>query len=162
MAAVDYFLKIMPVKGESRDKDYKEHIELLSWSIGAHQHGTGGAGGGGGAGKVQMSDLSISKHADKSSSDLFLACCNGKHFDEAWIICRKAGEHPLEFLKIKLQQVLVSSYQTSGHGGDLIPVEQVTLNFAKIQMEYKEQKPDGTAGPSSKKGWDVAAHQEHS
>jgi type VI secretion system secreted protein Hcp len=79
------------------------------------------------------------------------------------LTCRKAGEHPVEYLKINMEQVLISSVNLGGsHGGDDLTVESVTLNFAKIKVEYTEQKPDGSAGPSTPKGWDIAANKEYS
>ena len=53
MAAVDYFLKIDNIPGESEDDKHKSEIQLESWRIGATQSGTFASGGGGGAGKVR-------------------------------------------------------------------------------------------------------------
>src|SRR5436309_14477003 len=113
--ASDYFLNLSGIKGEAQDDKYKGWIDIFSWSFGSSQSGGGGhVGGGSGAGKVNMHDITISKRTDSASADLFLKVANGKHYDEALITCRKAGEKPLEFLKIKLQQVFVASYQLGG------------------------------------------------
>jgi type VI secretion system secreted protein Hcp len=157
--AVDYFLDLKGIKGESQDSVYKGWIDIYSWSFGATQSGSGGhVGGGSGAGKVNMHDITVSKRTDTSSADLFLKCANGKHYDEATIIARKAGEKTLDFLKIKLTQVLVTSYQLGGSHGDDTPTESITLNFTKINMDYKVQKPDGSGEPAGQMGWDVAAN----
>jgi len=157
--ATDYFLDLKGIKGEAQDKTHIGWIDIFSWSFGATQSGSGGhVGGGSGAGKVNMHDITVTKRTDTASADLFLKCANGKHYDEMKIVARKAGEKPLEFLKITCKQVFVTSYQLGGSHGDDTPTESVTLNFTKIQMEYQIQKPDGTGVKAGDAGWDVAAN----
>jgi type VI secretion system secreted protein Hcp len=153
------FLKLDGVKGESADHKHKDEIHIESFSWGLSQTGAHGTGGGGGAGKVSVHDISITKHVDKASPSLMLFCCNGKHIANGLITVRKAGEKPLEYLKIKLVDVLISGVQHAGHGSDLL-TENVTLNFAKFHLEYLEQKPDGTGQPGGEMGWDVKANQK--
>jgi type VI secretion system secreted protein Hcp len=161
MAHVDFFLKIEGIDGESKDHKHKDSIDLQSWSWGETQSGSHAAGGGGGAGKVAMQDFSFAMHVNKASPKLLLACATGEHLKSALLTCRKAGKEQIEFLKIKLTDCLISSYQTGGHGSsDIVPVDQVSLNFAKIEFEYKEQKADGTAGGAVKAGYDVKAQQK--
>jgi len=160
MALVDYFLKIEGIDGESQDHKHKGEIELQSYSIGAHQQGTHHSGGGGGAGKVHINEFNFTMHINKASPKFFLACCNGEHLKKAVLIARKAGKEQQEFLKITLTDVLVSSYSSHGpHGGEIMQVEQVGLNFAKIEIEYKEQKADGTLGAAVKAGYDVKSNK---
>ena len=156
MAIFDAFLKIDGIEGESQDSKHKGEIELESFSWGAQQTGTAASGGGMGAGKVAMQDFHITKKVDKASPKLMLACADGEHLKKAVLTARKAGKDQQEFLKVTLSDLLVSSYQTGGHGhGEIIPTDQISLNFAKIEMEYKEQKPDGTLGGAVKAGYDV-------
>jgi type VI secretion system secreted protein Hcp len=151
MAAVDYFLKIDGIPGESQDAKHKNEIQLESWSFGESNTGTLAVGGGGGAGKVQMQDFHFVKKVDKAGPKLFLACAQGEHITAPVILtCRKAGKDQQEYMKVTFTDVLVSSYNTSGSGGsDIVPLEQISLNFAKIKFEYKEQKADGTLGGST-------------
>jgi type VI secretion system secreted protein Hcp len=156
MGAVDYFLKLDGIEGESHDSKHKNEIDVDSWSWGQNQTGTGHSGGGGGAGKVSMQDFHFVMKVQKASPKLALACANGEHIKNALLTCRKAGKEQQEFLKVKMTDVLVSSYQTGGSGhSDIVPTDQISLNFAKIEWEYKEQKPDGSLGASVKAGWDV-------
>jgi type VI secretion system secreted protein Hcp len=160
MAAVDYFLKIEGIEGESQDSTHKGEIELQSWSWGESQSGTYSYGGGGGAGKVNMQDFHFVARVGKSSPKLLLACATGEHIKKAVLTCRKAGKEQQEFLKITFSDILVSSYQLGGSGGsDILPVDQISLNFAKIECEYKEQKPDGTLGGAVKTGYDLKANK---
>lgn len=158
MAQVDLFLKLGDIKGESQDHKHKGEMHIKSWSWGATQTGTMHIGSGGGAGRVSVEDLHITKTLDSASPLLMLACTSGEHFKQARVTCRKAGERPLEFLKITLSDVLVSSYQTSC--SDLIPVDHVSLNFAKIQFEYTPQKADGSGGAAIETGWDIQGNHK--
>ena len=161
MAVVDYFLKIDGIEGESEDSKHSKEIEIMSWSWGATQSGSFATGGGGGAGKVSMHDFSFQKLIDKASPKLMLACAGGDHIKKAVLTCRKAGKEQQEFLKVTFSDVLVSSYQTGGHGeGDVRPLDSIALNFAKIEFDYKEQKADGSLGGSVKTGWDLKANKK--
>jgi type VI secretion system secreted protein Hcp len=154
--AVDMFLKIDDVKGESRDSKHKEEVDILAWSWGMSQSGTTHAGPGGGAGKVSVQDLSLTKYVDKSSPVLMMAACNGKHYKEALLTVRKAGETPLEYLKITMKEVIVSAVSTGGSGGEDRLTENVTLNFAEFKVEYKPQKADGTGDAAVEAAFHIA------
>lgn len=156
--AVDMFIKIGSLEGEARDKAHGKEIDVLAWSWGASNSGSAHVGGGAGAGKVNVQDLSFTKYIDKSSPDLMLACCNGKHFPDAKLVVRKAGENPLEYITITLTDVLVTSVSTGGSGGEDRLTENVTLNFAKVKLNYVEQTEKGAAGAKPQMGWDIAAN----
>lgn len=157
--AVDIFLKLDGIKGESGDSKHKDEIHIEAFDLSGSQQGAHGTGGGGGAGKVNIDDIKITKFVDKSSAALFLHMCTGKVIPNGLITVRKAGENPLEYLKIKLTDILVSSIQAggSGGGGDLLS-EHVALNFAKIWVEYQVQKPDGSGEPGGEMGFDIKAN----
>jgi type VI secretion system secreted protein Hcp len=156
--AFDAFLKIDGIKGESTDDKHKDEIEIESFSWGATQSGTLAFGGGGGAGKVQFSGFNFTTKMTKASPMLFLKCATGEHIKEAILSGRKAGGTQQDFLKITLSDVLVSSYQTGGSGGSDLPMEQVSINFAKIEFEYKPQKPDGSLDAAVRAGWDLKSN----
>jgi type VI secretion system secreted protein Hcp len=154
--AIDYFLRIDGIPGESTDDKHKGEIEVEAWSWGETNPAPPGAGGaGGGAGKVQVQDFNFTANASKASPNLLLACASGKHFKSAVLTARKAGKPAAEFLTFSLSDVLVSSYQTGGSEGEVVPIDTAALNFSKIQVEYKMQKADGSLGASVKVGWDV-------
>ena len=156
MALVDYFLKLDGIQGESQDSKHKNEIEIESFSWGANQTGTASHGGGMGAGRVQMQDFNFVKRIDKASPKLMLACANGEHVKSATLVCRKAGKEQQEYLKITFTDLLVASYITNGSGGaDVIPMDQIALNFSKVEFEYKEQKPDGSLGGAIKAFYDM-------
>ena len=156
MAMVDYFLKIEGIEGESSDSKHKGEIEIESFSWGETQTGTSSHGGGMGAGKIQMQDFHFVMRVNKASPKLFLACASGQHIKSATLTARKAGKDQQEYLKVVFSDLLVSSYQTGGSGhGDVVPLDQIALNFSKVELEYKEQKPDGTLGGAVKAHWDI-------
>jgi type VI secretion system secreted protein Hcp len=161
MAAVDYFLKIDGIEGESQDHKHKGEIDVESWSWGETNSGTMAAGGGGGAGKVSMQDFHFVMKVNKATPKLVLACAGGDHIKSAVLTCRKAGKEQQEFLKIKFTDFIVSSYQTGGSSaGNIIPSDQISLNYSKIEFEYKEQKSDGTLGGALQAGWDLKANKK--
>ena len=158
--ATDMFLKLDGIKGESKDKQHKDEIQIESFSWGMAQHTEGHTGGGHGAGKVRIHDISISKSTDKASADLIQQVCTGKHIKEGLITFRKAGDKPLEYLKIKLTDVFISNYQVGSSAGSDVPSESITLNFTKFQAEYFEQKPDGSGTSAGNASWDVKTHSK--
>jgi type VI secretion system secreted protein Hcp len=160
--AVDYFLKIEGIEGESKDAKHKNEIELESFSWGETNSGAAGrgAGAGAGAGKVSMQDLVVMTRTSKASPQLLLACASGQHFKSATLTVRKAGKDQQEFLVYKLSDVRVSSYQTGGSAGSDSPNDSAALNFAKIEVEYRAQSATGKLEPPVKSGWDVKANKK--
>jgi type VI secretion system secreted protein Hcp len=155
--AFDAFLKIDGIEGESPDSKHAKEIQLLSFSFGADQPASSNTGGGAGTGKVNMHDLSVLKQVDKASPKLLVACSTGQHISSAVLTARKAGGDQQDYMTVTLSDVLVSSVQASGQaaGTDGTPTEQVSLNFTKINFEYKEQGSDGTLKGTVAGGFDV-------
>ena len=143
--AIDAFIKIDGVKGESVTKGHAGEIDILAWSWGLSQSGTTHMGTGGGAGKVNVQDLSFTHYVDSSTPNLMQACCNGKHFKSALITLRKAGEKPLDYVKIELTDIIITSVSTGGSGGEESLTENVTLNFAQYKYSYQPQDKTGAA-----------------
>ena len=141
--AVDYSLKIDGIPGESAE--HESEIEVLSWSWGETQTANSERGGGG-SGKVQIQDFHFVMRTSKASPKLLLACAKGEHIATAVLSCRKAGgRQELVFFKYTLSDLLVSSFQTSG-GADDFPTDQISLNFRRLEKEYRQQRPDGSLG----------------
>jgi type VI secretion system secreted protein Hcp len=156
--ASDYFLKLKGIAGESLDAKHKDEIELVSFSWGVAAQA--GAGPGGGTGKVQLTDVEVVKRVSKASPQLFLACASGQHIPEATLTVRKAGKDQMEYLKYKFTDVLVSGYHESGAGDQEAPLDLVRFNFAKIEISYAAQKPDGSLAAPVKAGWDLKQNKK--
>ncbi|QDV42176.1 hypothetical protein Enr13x_20190 [Stieleria neptunia] len=155
--AVDMFLDITgEIQGESQDKTHKDEIDVLAWSWGMSQSGSFHAGGGGGSGKASFQDISVTKWLDSSSPILMVYCANGDHFTNAKLTVRKAGKTPLEYLIVHMKDVLVTSVQTGGSGGEDRLTENVSLNFREVKVEYKAQKADGSADAAKEFKWNIA------
>lgn len=147
MAAVDYFLKIEGVDGESTDDKHKGEIDVESFSWGATQTGTFAHSGGGGAGKVALQDFHFTMKVNKASPKLFLACASGQHYKTATVIGRStsgpvieiassalaASENGLDFLKLSFSDILVSSFQEGGSSADV--VDKASLRYATVKFE---------------------------
>ena len=158
MAAVDYFLKIDGIKGESADAKHKDEIDIESWSWGETNAGTTGRGGGGGAGKVQMQDFHFAMRLNRASPVLAKACATGQHIKLATLTVRKAGKAQQEFLVFKFHDLLISSYQAGGAEGS-VPNDQCSFNYSKVEMEYKPQKPDGSLGAAETFKYDLKSNK---
>jgi type VI secretion system secreted protein Hcp len=159
--AVDMFIKIDTIDGEAQDSKHKKEIDVLSWTWGLRNAGSAHSGGGAGAGKVNVQDLNFTKWVDSAAPKLALACCSGKHFNNAVLVIRKAGDKPVEYLKIKLDTVLTSSISTGGSGGEDRLTENVTLNFSKISLDYIPQDDKGAPGTAIPMSWDVASNSNN-
>ena len=155
--AFDCFLKLDGIAGESKDQNHQGEIDVLIFSWGTTQTGAGAYGGGSGSGKVSVSDFSFVHRFDSASPLLFQNCCTGDHIDTATLTLRKAGgPSALEYLVYTFSDVLISSVQPGGSSaGDDVPLESVSLNFAKLSIDYKPQQDDGTAGGTVHGGWDL-------
>jgi type VI secretion system secreted protein Hcp len=141
--AVDMFIKIGDIEGESADSKHEKEIDVLAWS----------------SGKVSVQDLSITKYTDAASHALIKACCDGTHYPEAKLTVRKAGKDPLEYIKLTMKEVIVSSVSHGGSGGEDRLTENVTLNFAEYKYEYTPQKADGSGGSTKEAAWHIAANK---
>ncbi|HEY6556246.1 MAG TPA: type VI secretion system tube protein Hcp [Polyangiaceae bacterium] len=154
--AVDSFLKIEGVKGESEDAKHKGEIDVLSWSWGATQAGTTHTGSGGGAGKVSVKDLAVVKYVDRASPTLNNMCFSGSHLKQAVLTVRKAGGEALEYVKITMEDLIVSSVEINGSAGQERLTENVNFNFSRVKYDYTPQKADGSGDAAVTFGWDIA------
>ena len=160
--AIDMFLKIDGIDGESTDARHKNEIAILSFAWGETQStpASGAGGGGGGAGKVVMQDFHFAMLVSKASPRLFLACAKGEHFKTAVLTVRRAGVSLTELLKWHITDVLISAFQTAGDAAaSVLPTDHVSLGFGKIEVEYTPVKPDGKPGVPVKAGWDVKTNR---
>jgi type VI secretion system secreted protein Hcp len=151
--AVDYFLKLDGIPGESADAKHKGEIDVLAFSWGVARPDSPGSGGGTGAGKAVFEDLLVVARTSKASPKLWHGCASGQHLKTAVLVCRKAGKAPHEFLTITLTDVTITSYEVEG-SDDEAPLDQFALGFAKVETAYVPQDPAGKAQPPVKTGWD--------
>lgn len=157
--AVDMFLKVDNIDGRSQDSKHGKEIDVLAWSWGMAQSGTAHVGGGMGSGKVSVQNVSITKYTDAASHGLMLACCKGTHIPNATLTIRKAGDNPLEYIKLVMQDCVISSIATGGSGGEDRLTENVSINFAKFKYAYTPQKPDGSGDAAKEANWNIAKNE---
>lgn len=160
LAAYDCFLKVDGIPGESMDDKHKDWIQIASYSFGETQRATAtsATAGGAAAQRVAMQDFKFTKVTDKASPKLFLACASGQHIKTVVLEVSRAGGDKLKFLEIKLENVVVSSFVNLGNSGSALalPMEEISLNFAKIKITYTMQKrADGSGGGNVEAGWDL-------
>lgn len=156
--AADIFAKIGDIKGESLDSKHKDEIEVLSFSWGVSNSAIPSSGGGGGAGKATFQDLTIVHNIDKASPGLLQACAVGTHLKDATITHRKSGKGQQEFLIIKMTDIIITGVTHGGLSGQPYS-ETVNLAFAKIALEYKPQKADGSLDAGVTFKYDLKANK---
>lgn len=156
--AVDMFLKISEIPGESLDSKHKDEIDVLSFSWGVSQFGGSASGGGAGAGKADFQDFTFAVPVSKASPKLWLACASGKHYSDATLSVRRAGENQNDYLVYKLYDLLVTSYQ-EGASDDTGPLDSFSLNFSKIEVSYKQVDQKGGVGAETTAGWDLKKNE---
>ena len=164
--AVDCFLKLDDIKGESVDSKHAGEIDVLAWSWGASQTASFQLGSGGGTAKVAVKDLTVTKYVDRASPTLLGVCFSGKPIAKGTLSMRKAGGTQMEYINIYMEDAVISSITPMNHmanasvtgdaAGDERPRETITLNFARVKFDYTPQKPDGSPDAAVKFGYDIA------
>jgi len=152
--AVDSFLKLDGIPGESTDAKHKGEIDVLAFSWGVSRAGSTGPGGGGSAGKAIFEDLLVVARTSKASPKLWQACAAGQHLKSAVLACRKAGAKQVDFLVIELTEVTITSYEIDG-SDDELPLDQFALAFAKVETQFVSVDAKGKAQPPVTTGWDL-------
>jgi len=156
--AADIFAKLGDIKGESIDDKHKDEIEILSVSWGVSNAGSMAFGTGGGEGKATFHDLQFLHRYDKASPILMQSCANGTHLKEGVITLRKAGKGQQEYLVFKMNDIIVTAVQPGFANNE--PSESVSLSFAKVAVEYKPQKADGSLDAGIHFKYDIKAQKE--
>ena len=131
------------VKGESNLTDFKDKMELLSFSHGVAMQITGDISNSERtSGKPNHQDMTVTKYLDAASPVLNQSCCEGKAFPQVDIVIgRNDSGAVVELMRYTMKNCLISSISIGGGGGDK-PVETVTLNYNQITWKYTSQKPE--------------------
>ncbi len=162
--AATFLLKIDTIKGDSQFEGYSDYMQVDKWSVGGENTGTWGTGQGGTGGTFTAGDLDVTMKSNPGTPKMLEACASGKHFKTATLVALKASGSgkPVEYLKLTLTDVIIAKHRMGyeppppGVKGPELAVDDFSLDFAKISVEYKEQKSDGSAGPGTEGGFDLA------
>jgi type VI secretion system secreted protein Hcp len=155
--AVDMFLKLTDIPGESVNNDHKDEIEIFSYAFGLSNATTVASGAG--AAKPKFADITITKRIDKSSPLLMLNSAKGQPVTQAILTLERTGVKSSKFMVITLDNVLVSSISSTGPAGSDVPTETVSLNYGKIKVEYYQQNPDGSVALAGTFAYDILANK---
>ena len=139
--AVDYFLNLVGIQGESQDKFRQKHIQLLSWYWGANNLSSVASGSGSGAGKVNLDEFSFVTEFDRASPKFFKSICMGTHIAKGTMTAAKAGGLGLPYLTLDFEEVFVTGVATSANWE--IPTVSVKFSFNKVTVDYRVQNKDG-------------------
>lgn len=157
--AVDMFLKLNGIEGESQDSAHSKEIDVLAWSWGGRAAATL-SGSVPTAGNAHNDELAITKFVDKATPALMLRMVTGTLISDATLTVRTNGTTPVEYIKIVFTNVLVTSLSTGSSGGEDRPTEEVTFFFGKVAFTYTPQDPTtGKAGTPITTTWDVGQNK---
>lgn len=155
--AQDIFIKFDGIEGESQDSTHKGEIEVLNWNWSVGQTSNMHSGSGGGAGKCTVEDVHFEHYIDKSSPNLLQYCLTGKHIPEAVLTVRKAGGSPLEYLRLTLQEIIITAVYPVYYNTMRAPREAVSLAFSRVKMDYVLQNAEGSTAGTVSMGYDIKA-----
>jgi type VI secretion system secreted protein Hcp len=160
--AIDVYLQIDGIKGESMDDKHKDWIECTSvnWGVSQPRSATASTGGGHTAERCEHKEVVFTKLADLASPILLQTCSAGKTIPKAKLEFMRAdgqGER-IKYFEIELENVLIGAIMPAVHEGSIIQ-EQVGLKFSKIKWKYTQQKVSGGAGGNTSGGWDLATNK---
>lgn len=160
-AAVDMFLKLDGIDGESQDDAHQDWIVITSFSEGVSAPlAAGQTGAGGGTVRPTFSGLTVSKFVDRASPAIRQNLAKGAAIPNAHLVVRRAGTNKSEvFFEILMENVVLTSVSAGGTGGEDRLTENVTLNFSKILWRYTPFV-NGNPGTSVPLGWNIEKNAE--
>ena len=156
----DFFIKIDGIPGESKDSKHAGQIDVLNWGYEVSQTSTSHGGGGSGSGKANFKEIYFTHYIDKSTPNLMKYCASGKHIGTVVLSCCKVGGGSQEYMKVTLNEVLITHVSPSGSNSDSHVIESVGMSYGKIKVEVKEQNTDGSMGAAVTGTWDVKQNKE--
>lgn len=148
--SIDCHMKLAGVSGESTHKDHTGEIQLNAWNWSVAQPASG-SGSGTGLGKGVPGAFTFTHAYDKASPVLAQKCASGKHFDDAVVTVRKAGDGQQDFLKVTMKTVFITSVTPGASSGGEV-VESVRMDYDDIEFAYKPQEGNSLGG-EVKFGW---------
>lgn len=160
--AIDVYLRIDGIRGESNDERHKDWIECKSvrWELSQPKSATASTGGGHTAERSDHGDIVLSKLADLSTPLLLQTCSSGKTIPTATIEFMRAdamGDR-VKYFEIGLENVLIGGVSPSVSEGDILG-EHVALKYSKIKWKYTQQKIIGGSGGNTAGGWDLSVNR---
>jgi type VI secretion system secreted protein Hcp len=156
--AVDYFLKLDSINGESVDQNFKNQIGVLSFSWGGTQTTSVAGTGGSGAGKVSLDEFSITKYYDAASPEIFKAMLLGSHITSGTLSAVKSGANGKAFLTISFTELFVTSQRISASSE--IPTETVSFSYNTIKVDYSKQNEQGNLTSVGPVSYDLKANKQ--
>ncbi|WP_295996193.1 type VI secretion system tube protein Hcp [Rugamonas sp.] len=160
--AIDVYLRIDGIQGESADDAHSGWIECTSLHFGVSQpkSATASTGGGHTAERANLTDILFTKLADLSTPLLLQSCASGKTIPKATFEFMRADANGtrIKYFDIELENVLIGLVSPGVKPGTIL-AENVSLKFSKIRWKYSQQKISGGSGGNTAGGWDLATNR---
>ena len=160
--AIDVYLQIEGIKGESADSSHQGWIELTSaqWGVLQPKSATASTGGGHTAERCEHQSVSITKLADLSSPILMQTCSSGRTIPKAKLEFMRADSegNPVKYYEVELENVLIGSVDQAVHEGSILH-DTIGLKFSRVRWKYTQQKIGGGVGGNTAGGWDLSTNK---
>ncbi|MGX9218742.1 Hcp family type VI secretion system effector [Massilia varians] len=160
--AIDVYLQIDGIKGESQDSSHQGWIEIASaqWGVVQPTIAAGSATGGRTSGRSEYRTMSLSKLADLASPMLMQYCSNGKTIPKAKLEFMRADSDGkrVKYYEVELENVLIGNMEQMVHEGSILQ-DNIGLKFAKVKWKYSQQKIGGGTGGQTAGGWDLSCNK---
>ena len=153
---VKAYLYLSGINGESKNPNYPNWIELLTFSWQISNTSTIN-GGGAGAGRSIVRPLIVKKLIDKSSAPLFLRVLIASHIYEGILALQQQGGNPYEVLRIKMGDIIITNITSDTNSG--LSAEAVALDFGKFCYKYTPLKADGSPDSPVEQCFSIVTNQ---
>jgi type VI secretion system secreted protein Hcp len=160
--AIDVYLSIEGIKGESADSAHIGWIEVTSaqWGVKQPKSATASTAGGHTAERCEHKSIALTKLADLASPILMQTASAGKTIPKARLeFMRADGDgKPVKYYEVELENVLIGSMDQVVHPDSGLH-DSFTLKFSKVKWKYTKQNIGGGTGGSTTGGWDLATNK---
>jgi type VI secretion system secreted protein Hcp len=159
--AIDAYLQLGEIKGESADSAHQGWIECesVNWSIRQPKSATSSTAGGHTAERAELSDVTFHKICDLASPLLAQHCAMGKTIPKAKFEFYRADGNGtrVKYYEVELENVMIGHVAQGVAAGGMN--DSIGLKFSKVKWRYTQQKIAGGAGGNTAGGWDLSTNR---
>ncbi len=147
------------MEGIQGDATQEQHvkwmdIQTMHWNVSRNVNTLAGAAANREASEPAVSEVTLTKVSDSSTTKLFQAACTGNSGVTATIDMVSTSNPGITYIQYVLHNAIVASY-TVGSSGDR-PTESITLNFTQMDITYTPTDSTNTAMPIMRASFNVA------
>lgn len=160
--AIDVYLQIDGIQGESTDAGHLGWIEVTAayWGVTQPRSATASTGGGHTAERCEHRTLALTKLVDMASPLLLQNCSAGRTIPKAKLEFMRADGHgtPVRYYEVEMENVIIANVYQAVSEGNILH-DSIGLSFSKVKWKYTHQKISGGMGGNTTGGWDLASNK---